>query len=168
MEIQFQGVFTKDHLLKVNKLILANRLKKRILRFAIALSLLVAGNFAIMYGTESKYGWIYFAAFGMSIIYATLLFRWPYSITNRQWTRNKQLYRDYHGVITEEHIWRSANQTETKSAWGSYVDYRISKDFILLYQSDQITNPFMREFFANHTDWQQFVTLVKKKLPEKK
>ena len=51
--------------------------------------------------------------------------------------------------------------------WDVFLRRTIGEDLVLLYQSAQGANAFPREFFASDADWQAFVELVRRRVPER-
>jgi hypothetical protein len=70
------------------------------------------------------------------------------------------------GEAKESGIRVETEHTRSEVPWDVFLKRKIGKDIVLLYQSIQLINIFPREFFATETDWQAFVDLVRRNVPE--
>lgn len=87
---------------------------------------------------------------------------------NQIWKNNPGVQGNRAGEATPDHLHTIGDDFDTTIKWSGFIEYRISEDMLLLFVAKQSAHFMPREFFANDTDWQQFITLVKEKLPEKK
>jgi hypothetical protein len=71
------------------------------------------------------------------------------------------------GEAKEAGVHMESEHSRSEIPWEAFLKRKIGKDMVLLYQSIQLTNVFPREFFASDADWQAFVDLVRRRVPEK-
>jgi hypothetical protein len=84
------------------------------------------------------------------------------------WKNSKSLQKPLSGKITEDKINLEGAYSEGSVSWKAYVSYKQSANMILLYQSPNLMNIFLKTYFKDEKDWEDFKELVKKNVPEKK
>ena len=84
----------------------------------------------------------------------------------RHFYTHNPVYRGHiHGVINEMDIIINGEDAEARINWDTITQYRQTKDFIVLYHSNNNPVVFPETLFASSQEWEEFVALVKAKLP---
>jgi hypothetical protein len=73
----------------------------------------------------------------------------------------------FSGVVTDEALELRSDLSESKTRWGTFVQYKMSDHVVLLYQNQAAASIVPKSFFANDEDWQQFRQFVRDTLPDK-
>jgi len=71
------------------------------------------------------------------------------------------------GEANEAGVRIETEHSRSDVPWEAFLKRKIGNDIVLLYQSIQTSNIFPREFFATDADWQAFVELVRRRVPER-
>ena len=71
------------------------------------------------------------------------------------------------GVVTDEALELRSEQSEAKTKWGAFVQYKMSDHVVLLYQNKAAASIVPRSFFASDEDWQQFQQFIQATVPAK-
>jgi hypothetical protein len=81
------------------------------------------------------------------------------------WRTSDAWQSEYQGVITDEHISSTTEDSESTYSWNRIKDYYLINDLMLLFDNTGIYYVFPKHFFASEEDWQAFIALVREKLP---
>jgi hypothetical protein len=71
------------------------------------------------------------------------------------------------GVATDEALELRGEQSEGKTKWEAFVQYKMSGEVVVLCQNNAAVSIVPRSLFANDEDWQQFRQFVQATVPAK-
>jgi hypothetical protein len=108
---------------------------------------------------------------GLLIAFALLLFGlalwWTPRKEARRVKKNPWFQGTISGVATDEALELRSEQSEGKTKWEAFVQYRMSDEVVVFFQNDAAVNIIPRSLFANDEDWQQFRQFVQARVPAK-
>ncbi len=107
---------------------------------------------------------------GLVILAVFGTFPWwlPY-VQLASFDQKTNIYRkNVFGMVDDAGI--TVNNTEIKSSlqWTIFVDYRLSQDLLMLYQSKSCFNLFKSNMFSTPDEWDKFVSFSKAKVVSNK
>jgi YcxB-like protein len=97
---------------------------------------------------------------GIGLFYVFILF---YSIprnARRIFSQQKTLQVEYKTVISPEVIETTSENGSMRMNLSDFHKYKVSKDLVLLYQSQAIFHMFPRRFFATEEDFELFISYL--------
>jgi uncharacterized protein with PQ loop repeat len=71
------------------------------------------------------------------------------------------------GLATDQALELRSEQSEGRTKWGAFVQYKMSDEIVLLYQNNAAAMMVPRGLFASDESWQQFRQYVQAAVPEK-
>ena len=167
MKITYQGVLTRDDVVKTLKLHHQPKLFGIIIRIILA-SVVIAvylvtlqSRMPVDLSEEARY----LLPVGLVLYWISSPIWIPYSKATRFIAKT-----DYQsaitGTITEDGITIETSRSESKLDWAEYTRAIIREDIVLIYQENNFYNPFHKDFFADDDLWNAFINLVKEKVPD--
>ncbi len=171
MEIPYKGQITKNDFLKCLKIVSSRQFKwqRRLFGFILALmscsilfSLLVDSSEAANTTLWSKPGNFVALLFTIGVLSSPW---WAPYLQLSSYNQKANIYRsEVYGTVGEEEITIDNGEVTAVFQWSAYTDFKIEKDLLLLFQGKQAFNPFKEEMFADESEWERFISVVKNKL----
>lgn len=167
MQIHYAGKITKDDFLQA---IFLNSPRLKFQRWFFAIVLFFVA-FSLIYLWAAGPASIVEGLFpGLAIFFIFGTFPWwmPY-IQLTSFDQKTNIYRNsVFGMIDETGI--SINSTEVKTSfqWSVFIDYKLSKDLFMLYQSRNCFNLFKPSMFGTREEWDKFVSFATNKISANK
>ncbi len=166
MRFQYAGLVTKNDFLKC--LLLNNsQLKFQKWLFGTVFVLLAVAVIILQIRKPAELAEILSPVFPsglIGLIFMTFPWWTPY-VQLTAYGQKGNIYRgNVHGVIDNIEI--TVNGTDVKASfrWNAYIDYKVSKDILLLYLGKNNFSIFMKNMFSDQTEWENFVAFAKEKV----
>jgi hypothetical protein len=68
------------------------------------------------------------------------------------------------GTIDDAGVTINSAEIKADFQWNVFVDYKLSKDLFMLYQSKNCLNLFKPNMFSNQDEWEKFILFAKDKV----
>lgn len=169
MEIQYKGIITKQDFLKCI-LKLNPNLKWQKWFFGIVLGTVV---FSLAYlwlqgSSDTLQTLLGLGPVGL-IPVVFLLFPWwlPY-LQSTSYNQKTNIYRsEVFGTINDKELTISNHEVRAAFQWSVFTGYKLDKDLLLLRQGKYAFNAFKPSMFSCNREWEEFIAIIKNKLPSK-
>lgn len=169
MQIQYRGTITRQDFLKCI-IMLTPGLKWQRWFFGTVLGLFV---FSLVYlwlagSTDSIRTLLDLGPVGL-IPLGFLLFPWwmPY-LQLTSFNQKTNIYRrEVFGTIDDRELTISNGEVRAGFQWSAFTGYKMDKDLLLLRQGKYGFNAFKPSMFSNDHDWEEFVSMVRSRIPAK-
>lgn len=104
----------------------------------------------------------------LGLLYAFILFViLPWNV-RRVFAQQKTLQGEYETIISPEMIETTSEHGTTRMRLSDFYKYKVSKDIILLYQSQALFHMFPRRFFTSEEDFNTFLSYLEANLGKPK
>lgn len=168
MEIPLHGQFTEQDLRHSLTLLLGRQLKGLRIGTVIIAVVLIFYPIATIASRDVEVmallSWLLPLVI-LFVIFGGVVWLLPY-LALRQY-RGSPLYQGlFSGVATDEALELRGEQSEAKTKWGAFVQYKVSDQVVLLYQNRAAASIVPRSLFASEEDWRQFQQFVRATVPE--
>jgi hypothetical protein len=167
MQINYAGKISRDDFLQA---IFLNSPQLKLQRWVVSILLVImAFSFFYIWSLSSNSAVVesFPTLFPGFILLAVIgLFPWwvPY-LQLSSLNQKGNIYRNnVFGLITDSGITVNNAEVNTSFQWSVFIDYRISKDLVMLYQSKNCFNLFVPSMFSDHVEWEKFVSFAKEKV----
>lgn len=165
MAIPFRGQIDINILRRMNQI--ARTPSRRTLIFAGIVALVVICGQVVSSLQGGAITWDGVGPVVVFVLFLVGLFGYSLYVAPRKLRRsNALLQSSVAGEARESGIRMETDPTRSELPWSVFFKRKIGKDIVLLYQSLEIVNVFPRELFATETDWQDFVDLVDRNVPD--
>jgi hypothetical protein len=169
MEIHYAGKISKNDFLKA--LLLNNsQLNSRkwmtgtiLLFFVFAIIFLQLQSPSILAEKAEIFSSLYP---GMLIGLVFMTYPWwtPY-LQSMSYNQKGNIYRDnVYGLINETQVTINGTNIQAVFQWNGYIDYKVAKDMLLIYQGKNNFNVFTKSMFSNQDEWEKLLSLAKDKV----
>jgi hypothetical protein len=166
MEIPFRGQYDVKVLRRMYRTTLTPSRSILILGSLFGLSVILATLAPLFHGDsvrlEAVLPLIVFVLIGAGIL-GYRLFVLPRSVLQSSILLQSPIV----GEAKEAGVRIETEHSRSEMPWEAFLKRKIGKGIVLLYLSIQVINVLPREFFATEADWQAFVDLVRRRVPER-
>jgi hypothetical protein len=170
MPIQYAGKISKDDFLKA---IFLNSPQLKLQKWIIGILLsIMAFSFFFLVVSPSKLFDSNISKLlpsllpGLVVFLIIVTFPWwiPY-LQLSSFDQKGNIYRNnVFGMIDDTGITINSAEIKANFQWNVFVDYKISKDIFMLYQSKNCFNMFKPSMFSNQDEWEKFISFAKDKV----
>jgi hypothetical protein len=165
MEIHFNGQITQAIYLQAQALHRNAPKIERMIGLGFLVLSLVAVVIGFVWGLET---FLLFLPILIAPIALFILGRWvPRWQAISYWRTYKPLQDPISGVANAQGVNLNGTHFRGDFPWNIYTEYKQSPDMVLLYETPDLPHIFPKAFFEQESDWEAFVELVKRKVPQK-
>lgn len=165
MEIHFNGRITQAIYLKAQDLHRGSAKIGRLIGASFLILILVAVGVGLIWGQET---FLLFLPILIAPVAFFFLGRWaPRWQAITYWRGYKALQEPISGIASAQGITLKGSHFQGDLTWNTYSGYKHSADILLLYETPEQPHVFPKAFFKQEGDWEAFVELVKRKVPQK-
>jgi len=169
MEVQFEGILTKDEYLNLSKLATRPIFKKKgmfafdlwLLFVVIGTIMFVASVWQFIAVRESITIWLFLFLVGLIVLVIGFKLR---AAPHKTWEQNEVLRVHREGSITPEALEIRTLQGEWRLLWTDITGYGEYRDIVVLFLGPSAPIPFPRQFFRSQEEWDVFRAMVAENL----
>jgi 4-amino-4-deoxy-L-arabinose transferase-like glycosyltransferase len=167
MQIHYAGKISKNEFLQA---IFLNSPRLKFQRWFFAIVLFFVA-FSLVYLWVMSPGSVdteWFPGLLIFFIFATFPWWVPY-IQLASFDQKTNIYRNnVFGTIDDTGISINSAEIKTSFQWSVFIDYKLSKDLCMLYQSRNCFNLFKPDMFGTREEWDKFVSFAADKISANK
>jgi hypothetical protein len=171
MQINYAGKISKDDFLQA---IFLNSPQLKLQRWVICILLAIMA-FSLFYlmvvspnPAFSKLFPSLLPGFVVILVVATFPWWMPY-LQLSSFDQKGNIYRNnVFGTIDDIGITINSSEIKSSFQWTVFVDYKLSKDILMLYQSKNCFNLFKSSMFSTQDEWVTFISFAKDKVSANK
>jgi len=161
MEVHFSGTLSKEDYMKAIKL----HFKSRSIPISLGILFIVLIAFATIIDSYFRQKFAPWFLLLISACMLHLIFR-RYQV-QKFWSQCKAIKEPLTGVASDKGIQLSNENRNINLTWDYFIKYKVSPNFVILYQADNLISVCSRSFFEKDSDWEAFVEIVKANVPSK-
>lgn len=166
MRIQYAGLITKNDFLQC-LLLHYSHFKLRKWIFGLFGIFLIFGVISMGIRRPTEFAGM-FSAMLPGVLAFSVFLSYPWWLPYLQLTGYAQKGNIYqgnvHGIIDNVEISVNGAYVKASFRWNAYIDYKVSKDILLLYLGKNNFSIFMKSMFSDQNEWETFVAFAKDKV----
>jgi hypothetical protein len=162
MPIYYAGKVTKQEYLK-SFILHSSRIRQRKWFFGFAILVIIVGAI-VMHNQNPRMLTDYAPSLLFGLLFLSYPWWTPYLSLLSYGQKGNFFHSNLHGAISDNTITINGEKLQIELQWTAFIDYKIDKDLVLLYQSPNQFNIFVRSMFSNQDEWEMFASVAREKI----